>query len=97
MKMTNRQRDRFNEGSIFKGQEPWRKEQGHEAGMKADLRAVVPSTQHSNHTPLYVEGFLEGRDAKKRQMMEDLIMGKYDDDETEDIKNQLGLPPILQP
>jgi len=93
--MSNRHTERFNRGSIFNGQEPWRREQGHAKGLEAELN--VPPPPVGQHTQMYVDGWLEGRNAKKRQMMEDLILGKYDDDETEDIKAQLGLPPVLQP
>jgi len=91
--MTDRHTEKFNRASIFGGQEPWRKEEGHKAGLKADLK-LPPPMNTDRHTEIYIEGFLEGRDAKKRQMMEDLIMGKYDEDEVDDVKTQLGLPLI---
>ncbi len=92
--MSNRHTEIFNANSIFGGKEEWRKKEGHKDGMKANLKTPPPDLKRTNHTPIYLEGFLEGRDAKKRQMMEDLIMGKYDEDEVDNVKDQLGLPTI---
>lgn len=94
--MTNKHTERFNRGSIFNGQEQWRYDAGFEEGKKADLRMPEPESGQMN-TLKWVEGWQAGRDAKKRQMMEDLVLGKYDENETEDIKQQLGLPSILRP
>ena len=91
--MIDRHTEIFNRGSIFGGKEQWRYDEGFEQGKEADLKYPEPKKGGRN-TPRWIEGWLEGRDAKKRQMMEDLIMGKYDEDETDDIKDQLGIPII---
>ncbi len=86
----NRHDDNFSRASIFGGKEQWRADEGEKQGLKDDLRMPIPDK--ANKTPKYIEGYIIGRDKQKRQMMEDLILGKYNDEETEDIKSQLGLP-----